>query len=279
MGHFFLAMLKWKRRQLLPQNTQVISLLEHKENTKEREREGSLPELLDGHVLLTVFLHHFAHCHLKVLLSDVDTSLTQGIHSCFRTHSLKKEWIQEKEKKRKEEKKGISDPKHNERNTKLRRNRQKQTLISAPEELVNWSAIFFKSIPLIKFIFREWMRKMSNLASSPGLGNSILRSMRPGRRRAGSRMSMRFVAMSTLMFLFASKPSSWLRSSNMVLWTSLSPPSDPVGGERRKEKESEEKRKWKMLYEVSKTEEETSFSQKNLPHERIRCCRFRPWRW
>ena len=38
-------------------------------------------------------------------------------------------------------------------------------------------------------------------------------------------MSMRFVAMTTLMFLVASNPSSWFSNSNMVLCTSLSPVS------------------------------------------------------
>ena len=53
-----------------------------------------------------------------------------------------------------------------------------------------------------------------------GLGNSILRSIRPGRRSASSRISIRLVAMRTLMFWVGSKPSSWLRSSSMVRWTS-----------------------------------------------------------
>ena len=36
---------------------------------------------------------------------------------------------------------------------------------------------------------REWMRRMATRASGPGGGNSILRSIRPGRKRAESRMS------------------------------------------------------------------------------------------
>uniref|UniRef100_A0A182KHQ4 Uncharacterized protein n=1 Tax=Anopheles christyi TaxID=43041 RepID=A0A182KHQ4_9DIPT len=65
---------------------------------------------------------------------------------------------------------------------------------------------------------------MSRRASSFGGGNSILRSIRPGRSRAGSRMSIRLVAMMTLMFLVASKPSSWFSNSNIVRCTSESPP-------------------------------------------------------
>ena len=68
---------------------------------------------------------------------------------------------------------------------------------------------------------------MSARASTVGGGNSIFLSMRPGRRRAGSRMSRRLVAMITLMFLVGSKPSSWLRSSSIVRWTSESPPELP----------------------------------------------------
>lgn len=64
-----------------------------------------------------------------------------------------------------------------------------------------------------------------SLTSSFGGGNSIFLSIRPGRKRAESKMSMRFVAMTTLMFLVASNPSSWFSNSNMVLCTSLSPVS------------------------------------------------------
>jgi hypothetical protein len=42
-----------------------------------------------------------------------------------------------------------------------------------------------------------WILRMSTLLDSLGLGNSILRSMRPGRSSAESRMSMRLVAIST----------------------------------------------------------------------------------
>jgi len=48
--------------------------------------------------------------------------------------------------------------------------------------------------PLSKFILRLWMPMMSARLRAVGLGNSILRSMRPGRSRPGSRMSMRLVA-------------------------------------------------------------------------------------
>ena len=71
------------------------------------------------------------------------------------------------------------------------------------------------------------------LTSSLGGGNSIFRSILPGRNSAGSRISIRFVAMMTLMFFVASKPSSWLRSSNMVRCTSLSPSQIQNKGDNR----------------------------------------------
>mmetsp|Transcript_54302 Transcript_54302/g.122781 ORF Transcript_54302/g.122781 Transcript_54302/m.122781 type:complete len:214 (-) Transcript_54302:671-1312(-) len=100
-------------------------------------------------------------------------------------------------------------------------------LLSAPLAPFICPAIFRRLIPLIRFILREWIFRISSLASSFGLGNSTLRSIRPGRSSASSRMSIRFVAMMTLMFCAASKPSSWLRSSSMVRCTSESPPCSP----------------------------------------------------
>ena len=97
------------------------------------------------------------------------------------------------------------------------------------------SAIFFRFMPRVRFILREWILRISKRASSLGGGNSILRSIRPGpkshiirrrkknynknailRNKAGSNISMRLVAMMTLMFFVASNPSSWLRNSNIV---------------------------------------------------------------
>uniref|UniRef100_A0A2M3ZKK8 Uncharacterized protein n=1 Tax=Anopheles braziliensis TaxID=58242 RepID=A0A2M3ZKK8_9DIPT len=61
--------------------------------------------------------------------------------------------------------------------------------------------------------------------SRSGKPNSTFRSNRPGRIRAGSSVSGRFVAISTLMLPRGSKPSSWLINSNIVRCTSLSPPA------------------------------------------------------
>mmetsp|Transcript_26626 Transcript_26626/g.80717 ORF Transcript_26626/g.80717 Transcript_26626/m.80717 type:complete len:483 (-) Transcript_26626:267-1715(-) len=100
-------------------------------------------------------------------------------------------------------------------------------LVSAPDASFICEAILRRSMPRVRFMRREWIRRMSRRASSFGLGNSILRSIRPGRRRAESRMSIRLVAMITLIWLVASKPSSWLRSSSIVRCTSESPPPEP----------------------------------------------------
>nr|GMC63429.1 unnamed protein product [Ipomoea batatas] len=55
---------------------------------------------------------------------------------------------------------------------------------SAPEAPFIFSAIFFRSIPRIKFIFLEWIFKISHRDSSLGFGNSIFLSILPGLRRA-----------------------------------------------------------------------------------------------
>ena len=49
-----------------------------------------------------------------------------------------------------------------------------------------------------RVILLVWMLKILRLVFSSGSGNSILRSMRPARISAGSRLSIRFVAMITL---------------------------------------------------------------------------------
>ncbi|KAH3668615.1 hypothetical protein OGAPHI_002369 [Ogataea philodendri] len=101
-------------------------------------------------------------------------------------------------------------------------------LISAPEQPFIFSAIFIRSIPLVRFMDLEWIFKMSVLAFSVGGGNSIFLSILPGLKRAGSRMSNRLVAMMILISLVDSKPSNWFNSSNIVLCTSESPPPEEL---------------------------------------------------
>mmetsp|Transcript_19896 Transcript_19896/g.59640 ORF Transcript_19896/g.59640 Transcript_19896/m.59640 type:complete len:277 (+) Transcript_19896:162-992(+) len=69
---------------------------------------------------------------------------------------------------------------------------------------------------------REWILRMSTRACSLGRGISTLRSRRPGRSRAGSRVSGRFVAMMIFTRPRSSKPSIWFRSSMRVRWISRS---------------------------------------------------------
>mmetsp|Transcript_81188 Transcript_81188/g.173773 ORF Transcript_81188/g.173773 Transcript_81188/m.173773 type:complete len:210 (-) Transcript_81188:584-1213(-) len=63
--------------------------------------------------------------------------------------------------------------------------------------------------------------------SSLGCGSSILRSKRPERSRAGSRVSGLFVAAMTLTCVVDEKPSNWFSSSNIVRCTSRTPESSP----------------------------------------------------
>ena len=66
--------------------------------------------------------------------------------------------------------------------------------------------------------------KICRLVLTSGNGNSIFRSIRPGRISAGSSDSILFVAMITFTSPRVSKPSSWFNSSNIVRWISRSPP-------------------------------------------------------
>jgi hypothetical protein len=61
------------------------------------------------------------------------------------------------------------------------------------------------SKPVHRYIYTV---KMRLLVVRSGMGNSILRSMRPGRRRAGSSVSILLVASSTLTSPRESNPSS-----------------------------------------------------------------------
>lgn len=53
-----------------------------------REVTTSLPEFPQWHVLLRILLHHLCHCHIKILLGDVHSSLAKGKHSRFCANSL-----------------------------------------------------------------------------------------------------------------------------------------------------------------------------------------------
>mmetsp|Transcript_12487 Transcript_12487/g.31710 ORF Transcript_12487/g.31710 Transcript_12487/m.31710 type:complete len:216 (-) Transcript_12487:765-1412(-) len=97
--------------------------------------------------------------------------------------------------------------------------------MSAPVELGQSLARSSNRMPRSMFIVFVWMAKICVLLSRSGKPNSTFLSRRPGRSSAGSRVSGRLVAMSTLTLPRASKPSSWLTISSIVRCTSLSPPA------------------------------------------------------
>mmetsp|Transcript_20111 Transcript_20111/g.52208 ORF Transcript_20111/g.52208 Transcript_20111/m.52208 type:complete len:201 (+) Transcript_20111:198-800(+) len=98
-------------------------------------------------------------------------------------------------------------------------------LMSAPVVLGHSRASNSKRMSRSVLMERAWILKMCARPSRSGGPNSTLRSSRPGRSNAGSSVSGRLVAISTLIFPRASKPSSWLMSSSIVRCTSLSPPA------------------------------------------------------
>mmetsp|Transcript_7571 Transcript_7571/g.24890 ORF Transcript_7571/g.24890 Transcript_7571/m.24890 type:complete len:268 (+) Transcript_7571:424-1227(+) len=96
---------------------------------------------------------------------------------------------------------------------------------SAPVQLGQRRASSSKRMSRSQLMEREWIWKMAARPSRSGRPNSTFRSMRPGRNRAGSRVSGRLVAIRILTFPRASNPSNWFTISNIVRCTSLSPPA------------------------------------------------------
>lgn len=47
-----------------------------------------LPKLPQRHIFICFLLHHLCDSHLKVLLSDMNPSLSQSKHPCFSANSL-----------------------------------------------------------------------------------------------------------------------------------------------------------------------------------------------
>lgn len=92
---------------------------------------------------------------------------------------------------------------------------ERLTLHSAPEAFGIFSAMTFRSMPRKRFILREWMPIISMRDVSVGCGNSIFRSIRPGRKSAGSRMSIRFVAITT--WQYASQDTAGGGPSSLLL--------------------------------------------------------------
>ena len=71
-------------------------------------------------------------------------------------------------------------------------------LISAPDRSSFDEMNSSRSTSSMSAMRAVWMRNTMRRVAISGRGNSILRSIRPGRIRAGSSVSMRLVAMMTL---------------------------------------------------------------------------------
>ena len=90
-------------------------------------------------------------------------------------------------------------------------------LMSAPERsslALMYSSMLTSSARVMRLV---WMLKMRRRVLSSGSGNSILRSIRPGRMSAGSRLSMRLVAMITFTSPRESNPSSWEQITRVII--------------------------------------------------------------
>lgn len=109
---------------------------------------------------------HLGHSHLKVLLRDVHPPLPQCIHPCLCAHTLRRQ----------------------ERNISQCPPCQPQcpqspqlTFTSAPEAPGISSAIFRRLMPRVRFIFREWILRMSRRAWGRGTGRVGAQQWLPGR--------------------------------------------------------------------------------------------------
>src|SRR6266404_377639 len=99
---------------------------------------------------------------------------------------------------------------------------------SAPTKPGVRAAISLRSTSAPSFTSREWMRRISSRPLRSGRSTSTCRSNRPGRIRAGSRISGRLVAASTISAVRASKPSIsasiWFSVCSRSSW----PPNMPA---------------------------------------------------
>ena len=145
--------------------------------------QALLEELLDAHVLLCVLLHDLRHRHLEVLLRHVHSPLTEGVHAwksnlkraprsnffwtecvstswsktCFSASSLHF---------------SARAPSHLLRDLSQVNSSEEKFRFEVQSECSCENAPAVKS-DLVKFIFLEWILRMSRRASSFGGGNSI----------------------------------------------------------------------------------------------------------
>ena len=101
-----------------------------------------------------------------------------------------------------------------------------EVIVEKTKRWTNISHLYesYKMIHIIWTISYQWRDMTHTFWRRSGSGNSIFLSRRPGRRRAGSKVSCLFVAMITLTFTDWSKPSIWFKSSRRIRWTSRSAP-------------------------------------------------------
>lgn len=97
---------------------------------------------------------YLSYCHLKVLLRDVDSTLPQRIHASLGTHALSRE-------RRRSCRCALSPVLPASAPYPLG---TPVTFTSAPDAPGMSSAIFLRLIPRVRFIFREWIFKMSSRA-------------------------------------------------------------------------------------------------------------------
>lgn len=167
-----------------------------------------LPELLDRHVRFGVLLHHLRDGHLEILLGDVESSLTQRVP--YRESKSIKSGIERRrtgERRAKRKKPGIREEKNGRRRrgeaAKERERREENEdegympasvhvpLTSAPEAPVIVSAIFFRLIPRVRFIFREWIFKISSTShrsSERGEAEEVRKKAKRRRKRERRRV-------------------------------------------------------------------------------------------
>jgi hypothetical protein len=68
-----------------------------------------LEQLFQGGVGIRVLLHDLGHSHLKILLSHVDSTLSEGKHSCLSANSLNEEERRKKKEALNTRKREIED--------------------------------------------------------------------------------------------------------------------------------------------------------------------------
>jgi len=99
---------------------------------------------------------------------------------------------------------------------------------SAPVNPGVCRAILFRFTLFDSGLFRAWTSNISSLASRSGASTMMRLSNRPGRSRAGSRTSGRFVAAMTITFVPVSNPSISLKIWLSVCSLSSFPPPSPA---------------------------------------------------